>query len=347
MMFGYRDRFFTILNACEAFKSIITNDIKNAWEIKHAKALRLITAVVITAIVVLVLNIILATRILNPLRILAMEACRDIMPENPKDEVESISKNVRYLIEDAGKTHAELKQSRNIMIQSEKLALVGKLAAGMAHSIRNPLTSVEMRLFSLGRTLDLTESQKEDFDVISEEIRHLDIIVQNFPEFSRPPKLSIQQISLSTAVEQSIQLLERRLKSYNVTAAAIHEDRLPGIQADPEQLKEVFVNLIVNACESMPTGGKVVIQEETNFNEALAKEIVIEVKDNVPGVPESILDRILQPFFTTKEEGTGLGLSIASRIVEEHHGSIAVSSVLEKGTTIALKFPLTPDGVGF
>ena len=114
------------------------------------------------------------------------------------------------------KPRSELAKSREHLLQAEKMAMVGKLAAGMAHSIRNPFTSVKMRLFSMGRTLQMTLAQKEDFEVISEEIRHIDTIVQNFLEFSRPPKLVMQSISPSTVVDNTLQLLAHRLKSYEV-----------------------------------------------------------------------------------------------------------------------------------
>ena len=141
------------------------------------------------------------------------------------------------------------------------MALVGKLAAGMAHSIRNPLTSVKMRLFSLDRTLDLSVTQKEDFDVISEEIRHTDTIVQNFLEFSRPPKLKIQKISPSDVVDMTLRMLKHRLESYDVEIKLDRKHPLPEIQADPEQLKEVLVNLVVNAYEAMERSGTIEIQE--------------------------------------------------------------------------------------
>jgi signal transduction histidine kinase len=141
------------------------------------------------------------------------------------------------------------------------MAMVGKLAAGMAHSVRNPFTSVKMRLFSLSRSLKLSGTQKEDFDVISEEIDHIDTIVQNFLEFSRPPKLRMQPVSPSTVVDTAIQLLRYRLESYNVKAI-IHRDKmLPAVDADPDQLKEVLVNLMVNACEAMTGGGTIDIHE--------------------------------------------------------------------------------------
>ncbi|MFH2133142.1 MAG: ATP-binding protein [bacterium] len=338
-----RNRFFRILKASEAYKAIQTNNVKKSWQVSRSQASRLIASVGITAGVVLVLVLflilLLTTRILDPLQALLMEGAHRKDQVRSRDEVRQLSDNVHDLMETAGHAQEELKQSRAILMQSEKLALVGKLAAGMAHSIRNPLTSVKMRLFSLGRTLDLSESQKEDFDVIAEEIRHLDIIVQNFLEFSRPPKMTMQSISPSAVVDQSLQLLEHRLKSYNVTVTVDRTKELAAIQCDPEQLKEVFVNLIVNACEAMKTGGEIEI-EETEINESESRKVVISITDNGPGIPESIINHIFQPFFSTKDEGTGLGLSIASRIVSDHGGKLDVSSLRGQGTTFILTFPM-------
>ena len=117
---------------------------------------------------------------------------------------------------------------------SEKLAMAGKLAAGVAHTIRNPLTSVKMRLFSLERGLKLDPSQKEDFEVIAEEIGHIDTIMRNFLEFARPPKLTAQPVSLSDVVDTVLSLLKHRLESYNVDVTVERVRPLPAINADPE-----------------------------------------------------------------------------------------------------------------
>jgi signal transduction histidine kinase len=196
-----------------------------------------------------------------------------------------------------------------------------------------------MRLFSLNRTLGLSDAQEDDFQVISEEIRHIDTIVQNFLEFSRPPKLKMQMVSPSEVVDLAIQLLQHRLSSYDVDVHVERKTRLPEILVDPEQLKEVFVNLVVNACEAMRGGGSIVIREEVDFVEPLGRVIVIRVSDDGPGIPESIQDKVFQPFFTTKEEGTGLGLSIVTRIVEEHGGQISVTSKEGEGTTFIITLP--------
>jgi signal transduction histidine kinase len=233
----------------------------------------------------------------------------------------------------------ERKESERVVRNSEKLALVGKLAASTAHSIRNPLTSVKMRLFSLGRTLDLSSAQREDLDVISEEIRNVDNIVRGFLEFSRPPKIKKKMASPSAVVDAALRLLHHRLESYNAEVEVKRHERLPEIMIDVNQLEEVLVNLVINACEAAGIGVKIVISEKKTVVEPLGRALVIGVTDNGPGIPAIIGKRVFEPFFSRKEEGTGLGLSIAARIMEEHGGRLAVDSREGDGTTFYMTLP--------
>ncbi|UCF82232.1 MAG: histidine kinase [Desulfobacteraceae bacterium] len=339
-----RNRFFRILDLCERYRDLHTESIKRARDSSHAQAkkLRVIagTAILIVLSLAVLLAFVLMAHVLGPVRMLALEANRQGASHKSGDDVKALRRSVRGLIEDVDHTYFELEKSRTTLLQAEKMALVGKLAAGMAHSIRNPLTSVKMRLFSLSRTLDLSAPQKEDFEVISEETRHIDNIVENFLEFSRPPKLKMQRISPSDVVDLTIQLLKHRLESYDVNIKLIRKRPLPEIQADPEQLKEVLINLVVNACEAMERGGSMVIHEEEGFAEPLEQVVVIRLSDSGPGIPESIRDKVLQPFFTTKDEGTGLGLSIVTRIVEEHGGWLDLISEEGKGATFVVTLPV-------
>jgi signal transduction histidine kinase len=336
--------FFTILDLCEQYKEMQIDQIHKATENSHAQAgkLRYISILVSLLVVIIAIALIFffIQNILEPLRKLAGEASRMGPATDSQNEIKSLSHSVHDLIDDVDHTHSELQKSRETLLQAEKMALVGKLAAGMAHSIRNPFTSVKMRMFSLGRTLKLTETQKDDLDVISQEIRHIDTIVQNFLEFSRPPKLKMQMVSPSVIVDLVIQLLEHRLNSYEVRIEVIRKRPLPQISADPEQLKEVLVNLVVNACEAMKKGGHIVISEEETIERPTGKMVEIRVSDDGPGIPEPLADKVLQPFFTTKEEGTGLGLSIASRIIEEHGGRLNLTSTEGMGTTFTITLPV-------
>jgi signal transduction histidine kinase len=196
-----------------------------------------------------------------------------------------------------------------------------------------------MRLFSLERSLKLDTTQREDLEVISEEIRHIDTILRNFLEFSRPPKLKMQRISPSDVVDMTLQLLRHRLESYGVEVKVQRERRLPKISADPEQLKEVLVNLLLNACEAMTEGGVIQIREEEGVVPPRGRTLVIRVTDSGPGIPETLQDKVFEPFFSTKEEGSGLGLSIAKRIIEDHGGWMQVSSTGRQGTTFVIALP--------
>ena len=339
-----RNQFFEVFALCEAYKKIHLNQINKAQHSSsiQARKLRITAVAAIFSVTVLaaLLFFVMVKHVLGPIRKLSTEANREGASKKTTNEIKALSHTVHGLIEDIDKTYSELEKSREHLLQAEKLALVGKLAAGMAHSIRNPFTSVKMRLFSLARSLQLTDTQKDDLAVVSEEIRHIDTIVQNFLEFSRPPKLKMQSISPSNVVDSAIQMLEHRLKSYDVTLRVVREFPLPDIQADPEQLKEVIANLIVNACEAMEKGGSIVIREEEKLDASLGQAAVIHVSDNGPGISDAIREKVLQPFFTTKEEGTGLGLSIAVRIVEEHQGRLEFTSSPGKGTTFTIALPL-------
>ncbi len=339
-----RENFFTILTLCENYKNIFKKKVQDVKKqsLIQAEKFRIVagSAVLMVLFLAIILIFFLVHGILEPVRRLTLETDRNKGWQKTGDEVKTLSNSVHDLIKEYDETQFELEKSREHLLQSEKMALVGKLAAGTSHSIRNPLTSVKMRLFSLSRSLDFDRNQKEDFDVISEEIGHIDNILQNFLEFSRPPRLKLQSVSPSDVVDQAVQLLEHRLESYQVVVTIQRSNRLPLIKADPEQLKEVLVNLIVNACESMDPGGSMVISEEEKSESALGRVAAIRLRDNGPGISESMLDEIFQPFFTTKEEGTGLGLSIAVRVIEEHHGRLNVESEEGKGSTFIITLPI-------
>lgn len=339
-----RQVFFKILELCESYKAIHAQRIQEVKQesLLQARRLRTVagTAMVIVVVLGLLFGLMLINHILSPLQRLArLTSGESNLPES-KNEVKALSRRVFGLMEDIDQTHTELRKSRETLLQAEKMALVGKLAAGTAHSIRNPLTSVKMRLFSLNRSLDLSPTQKEDLDVISQEIRHIDTILQNFLEFSRPPKLKIQEASPSEVVDLAVQLMQHRLESYNVAVRLHRHEVLPRISLDPEQLKEVFVNLIVNACEAMQGGGLIDIYEVTAFDDRLGRVVRIRLTDDGPGMSEAVQAKVFQPFYTTKEEGTGLGLSIAARIVEEHGGRIDLSSTEGEGSAFTITLPI-------
>jgi signal transduction histidine kinase len=337
-----RRQFNELLNLCDRYSLMNEYSIARARTESRARArfINAITLVALPGVALLgaLLAYILLKQILGPIRQLAVEAA-PASGVPVANEVTALSRRVYSLMENVGEAQSLLTRSQEHLLQSGKWALVGKLAAGVAHSIRNPLTSVKMRLFSMERTLPLTPTQREDLEVISEEIRHIDTIVRNFLEFSRPPKLKMQKISPSDVVDMALQLLKPRLESYGVAVQVPRHLKLPEVWADPEQLKEVLVNLLVNACEAMTAGGRITIQEEERLAPEVGHVVTIRVRDNGPGIPENIQDQVFQPFFSTKEEGTGLGLAIASRIIEDHGGWIDLTSREGAGATFSITLP--------
>lgn len=338
-----RENFFELNGLCIQYMHANEFNIKQVQAISHLRLKRISTAAVIFMVASLLLVILLAfvmiSQVLAPIRRLSKKASVSDTMASSGNEVRTLSKQVYGLMEDMDRTRSELQQSQELLLNSEKLALCGKLATEVAHSIRNPMTSINMRLFSLKRSLELKDIQQEDFEVVSEEMRRLDNIVRNYLEFSKPHKLKKQRINISQVIDMTLDLLRYRLELHSVEVIRKQSDNLPLIDADPELLKEVFVNLMVNACEAMENGGEIVISEEEALAENIGRAVLVKVKDNGPGMSEEVRKRILGPFETTKADGTGLGLFIAVRIIEEHGGTLELHSKEGQGTTFSLTFP--------
>jgi signal transduction histidine kinase len=297
----------------------------------------------LSIILSIALALILWRQLLGPIRRLARQADYSGGDIRRGDELQALSRGVHHLMEDVDTTRSELEASRVRLLQAAKMASVGKLAASVAHSIRNPLTSVKMRLFSLERNLSMDSAQKEDFTVIAEEIRHIDNVLRNFLEYSRRPKLKFQRISPSSVVDMALDLVGPRLESHAIQLDLRRSDAMPEIDADPGQLKEAIVNLLVNASEALGPSGSIVITETIQDDLDQGRSAIIGIGDNGPGIPEALRDQVFQLFFSTKDEGTGLGLSIASRIIEEHGGLLNLTESESGGALFTIKLPLRED----
>jgi signal transduction histidine kinase len=281
---------------------------------------------------------ILYNHILEPIRELAFKTGSSAR-EISIDEVDSLQHSLDGMIRDFDETSEELIRSRKHLLQAERMAMVGELAAGVAHTIRNPFTSIKMRMFSLGRSLKLTEAQGEDLQVISDEISRIDKIVENFLEFARPPKLRLQKCSLGEMINGVLTLLEYRLRAYNVELNYTFRPELGKVKVDPDRIKEALANLIINGCEAMEKGGIISIGETRESHETMGDVAIVTISDSGPGIPETIIDKVTTPFFTTREDGSGLGLSIVARIIKEHNGKLIISSKPEQGATFVIILP--------
>ena len=220
------------------------------------------------------------------------------------------------------------------MIRSEKLAVVGQLAAGVAHEIRNPLTSLK------GFTQLLKTKFGSDppyyLDVMLEELERINFIVNEFMTFAKPHLTLYNTAPVEKLLQNVLAILEPQLVPSDINVVLKYEANLPLIYCDKNQLKHVFLNLIKNAIEAMQDGGEVLI----NVKQTHPDHIQIQIIDQGVGIPDDIIRHIADPFFTTKETGTGLGLVVSYRIIEEHKGTIQISSKKNKGTTISITLPV-------
>jgi signal transduction histidine kinase len=243
------------------------------------------------------------------------------------------------LYEKARRAYRELNEAQARIIQSEKMAVVGTFASGLAHEVRNPLNSIALQLSILERRVaplpaGVAGEIKELVSVIREEVKRLDNLVGDFLQFSRSNRVQYRPASLDSLVDEVMRLLRPEARDGGVTLLRQRVGRpMPDLRVDPEKIKQVVINLVQNAIEALPGGGVVTIESGL-----VDERAVMVVRDNGPGLPEGL--DVFQLFVTTKAQGTGLGLSIAQQIVLEHGGEIAASSVPGKGATFTVSLPV-------
>lgn len=240
------------------------------------------------------------------------------------------------------KTSADLRKTEAQLIRSEKLAALGQLAAGIAHEIRNPLTSINILIHSMTENLAPETAHREDLKVIEEEIQRINEIVEQFLRFARPAPPLFRQTEIIAVFDEILQLLKPQLERQKI---AVNRDfnALPSITLDREQMKQVVLNLLINALQAMPEGGRIDLGARVLEDNRWMK---LSIQDSGIGISPEDLKKLFDPFFSTKEGGIGLGLSIAHRIIDQHHGKIEVESHPGEGTTFHLWLPLNqPFGI--
>lgn len=224
--------------------------------------------------------------------------------------------------------------------RQERLATVGSLAAGIAHEIRNPLASLSGSIQVLQGDLDLNGDHRHLMNIVIRETDRLNTIITEFLEYARPKAALLERISLSSLLEETILLLKNS-RDFNEKVSIVNGiDASVVMNGDPQRIRQVFWNLLLNSCEAMPVGGVITISASPNSGDDRSQPIVeIIVSDTGRGISLEHLDKIFDPFFTTKADGTGLGLAIAYRIIEDHGGKIEVESEPGKGTSFRIKLP--------
>ncbi|WP_248930332.1 PAS domain S-box protein [Paenibacillus hamazuiensis] len=232
-----------------------------------------------------------------------------------------------------GKDITESKRAEEMLIKSEKLSIVGQLAAGVAHEIRNPLTSLR----GFVQLLDSKVSGfKTYFDIMLDELDRINFIVSEFLVIAKPQSVSYQPKQIGPILHNTVALLNSQAIMNNVQIIMkLDEDLLP-INCDENQIKQVFINILNNSIDSMPEGGDIIIQAKKYDD----RHIVVRCIDKGCGIPEDRIPRLGEPFYTTKEKGTGLGLMVSFKIIENHRGQMRIESELNKGTTVDIVFPI-------
>lgn len=227
----------------------------------------------------------------------------------------------------------EMAKLEKQLLQSEKLATVGKLAAGVAHEINNPLTSISLHTQIMLRK-NIDESINDRLEIINREAHRAARIVKGLLEFARQSEPKLNTVNINNEIEKVLKILDPQLNGIRVTTVL---EPLPPVMADSEQIQQVIINMLTNSIQSITTNGEIIIRTA-----AKKDNIEISLTDNGCGIPQENIGKIFDPFFSTKKlgEGTGLGLSTCYGIIKQHNGSIDVKSEVGTGTTFIIRLPI-------
>ncbi|MBU2444449.1 MAG: cache domain-containing protein, partial [Bacteroidetes bacterium] len=254
--------------------------------------------------------------------------------EREKRELETwgeiLEKKVKERTDEIQKIHSQL-------FRSEKLASIGKLAAGVAHEINNPLTGILTNASLLRDDLEEGDPRREDLEVIVKETIRCREIVKRLLDFSRQTAPVKKLTDVNSILEQIVLFVHNQTAFRNIKIVKEFGPNIPEIMADPDQIRQVCINLIINASESMTRGGELRIK---TFMASGNDLINVIISDTGGGIPENLRMKIFDPFFTTKENGTGLGLAISYGIIEQHGGRIDFTSAVGEGTTFNISLPI-------
>lgn len=234
----------------------------------------------------------------------------------------------------------ERKEIEDGLQRLEQMKVVGELAAGLAHEIKNPLTGIKAAMEVLSEKELIPEEDRQILLKVIGEINRIEALLKDLLRFTRPPKPQFMPVDvnsvLNTALWLSFQNSSSSKKAKPIKIETCLDGHLPGTMADPEQLQQIFMNILLNAADAMPEGGT--LTAETRMEEK--NSIVVTISDTGKGIDKKVIDNIFRPFFTTKAKGTGLGLAITKRLVEQHEGAISVHNNTGGGSVFVINIPV-------
>ncbi len=268
-------------------------------------------------------------------------------------DLPGLQKQMQGVIAEIERVVEQLQQREREVLRAEQLAAVGQVAAGVAHELRNPLTSVKMLVQTGLEANRAAGLPPDDLAIMEHEIRRMEQRIQMFLDFARPPRSERRQADLISVLRQALALVEGRARKQKVTLAADLPVEPVSLMIDPDQIHQVMVNLLLNALDALPRGGTIYVSvrqgqgaaasDGTVFSRsrpaAQAPQIEIQVRDTGPGIVPRVRERLFEPFVSTKETGVGLGLSICKRLVEAHGGTIRGDNAPEGGAMFWFTLP--------
>jgi two-component system sensor histidine kinase HydH len=239
---------------------------------------------------------------------------------------------VMLLIQDL----TQVKSLEEELRRSERMAALGKMAAGVAHELRNPLSSIKGLALLLKSKFQEKSNDLETADILVQEVERLNRSIGELLDYTRPQKLIKEDVHPEEVVHKALSLIRMDAESMGVKTEIHVTGIIPAIQADQDKLNQVFLNLFLNSIQAMEHGGKLDIQITNEGG-----NVTFTVKDTGCGIDKDDLPRVFDPYFTTKPEGTGLGLAMSVKIIEEHGGTISFHSEPDKGTTVIVTLPVS------
>jgi two-component system NtrC family sensor kinase len=255
----------------------------------------------------------------------------------PPGEMGDLCQAVNAMADAVAEREKRLKQTTNQQISnSEKLASIGRLAAGVAHEINNPLTGVLTFAHLLRQKPNMDEQDRQDLDLVIHETTRVGEIVAGLLDFARERPASKSMLDLNQIIRQTVRLIANQSRFNKITIEEHLGEHLPAVYGDRNQLQQVLLNLALNACEAMPNGGALTITTQPH-----GRDVMLTVADTGLGIKPEHLTQVFDPFFTTKPvgKGTGLGLSVSYGIVQQHGGVLSVQSQEGKGTVFTIILP--------